>query len=52
MILSKKTITAITRRIWINDPSTWNPKNPTNHKMTSTVAIVVSIYVIDYVNGE
>lgn len=29
----------------MNDPRTWNPKNPISHKITSTVAIVVSIDV-------
>ncbi len=43
IILSKKNTTASTRRIWINEPRIWNPRNPTSQRMISTVAIVVSI---------
>jgi hypothetical protein len=46
MIRKRNTIIAITRRMWMNDPKTWNPKNPTSHKIISTVAIVVSIYFV------
>lgn len=50
MILIRKKITASTSSMWINDPKTWNPMNPTSYSMMSTSAIVVSIYVIFLTN--
>ena len=31
----------------MNDPRTWNPRNPTAHKMSKIIAIVVSIMKIE-----
>lgn len=46
----RKKIIAMTSSIWINDPSTWKPRNPISQSTRSTTAIVVSIYVMFLTN--
>ncbi len=36
-------IIAITRSMWMKLPRIWKPKNPSNQRITSIVAIVVSM---------
>jgi len=39
------TITAITRRIWINPPNVYEEINPTNHKTTRIIATVHNMLI-------
>jgi len=39
------TITAITRRIWINPPNVYEEINPTNHKTTRIIATVHNMFI-------
>lgn len=43
MMRIKKRITATTRRMWMNPPRIWKPKNPSTQSTKRMMASVVSI---------
>lgn len=45
MMRIKNRIIATTSNMWMNPPRTWNPINPSSHKIRRITAIVVSIEV-------
>lgn len=44
IILTRNTITATIRRMWIKLPSTWNAKNPSAQRIIKTTARINIIF--------